>query len=185
MQNSDLIRKDQIIGARRLSNYFWATTICIGGIGFLLTGISSYKNYNLLPFINVDELSFIPQGIVMTFYGTIAIFIGIFLWITILYNIGSGYNEFNKQKNLITIFRQGFPGKNRDIILKYSIQDIKSIRVSINEGLNPKREIYLELKDSRLIPLTRVGEPLSLSTIENQAIAIAEFLGVIVNGIEM
>nr|ARO90934.1 photosystem I assembly protein ycf4 [Corynoplastis japonica] len=182
--NLQLVRKEKIIGARRFSSYFWATTICIGGIGFLLTGLSSYLNISLLPFIKTYNLSFIPQGIIMTFYGSAAICLSIFLWSTIILNIGSGYNEFNKQEKNITIYRKGFPGKNRNILLTYAINEIKSIRVGIKEGLNPKREIYLELKDSRLIPLTRVGQPMALTEIENQAIAIAQFLGVVVEGLD-
>ena len=36
--------------------------------------------------------------------------------------------------------------------------------------ISPKREIYLCTKDQRQIPLTRVGEPLLLSSIEEEAV---------------
>ena len=39
---------------------------------FLLAGISSYFKINLLPFANPTELVFIPQGLVMMFYGTLS-----------------------------------------------------------------------------------------------------------------
>ena len=38
MQNE--IRRDEIIGSRRFSNYFWSVVLFLGGIGFLLAGIS-------------------------------------------------------------------------------------------------------------------------------------------------
>ena len=116
----------------------------------------------------------------MTFYGTIGVCIGIFLWLTILWDIGSGYNEFNKESGRICILRRGFPGKNRKITLNYKIEDVQSVLIYIKEGLNPKRQIYLKLKNRIEIPLTRVGQPLPLSDIENQAIDIAKFLGVVV-----
>ena len=40
-------------GARRLSNYIWGAILTIGGIGFLLTGLSCYFNFALLPFIKI------------------------------------------------------------------------------------------------------------------------------------
>nr|YP_010986209.1 photosystem I assembly protein Ycf4 [Polyopes affinis]WOL37127.1 photosystem I assembly protein Ycf4 [Polyopes affinis] len=183
MSNTN-IRIDKILGSRRLSNYWWATTISIGGLGFFLVGLSSYFKIELLPFAKPYELLFIPQGIIMTFYGTIAILVSIFLWLTIIWNVGGGYNEFNNDKGIITIFRLGFPGRNRILKLNYHIGDIQSIKVNIQEGLNPKREIYLKIKDKREIPLTRVGQPLLLSEIEEQATSLAQFLGVVLEGIE-
>nr|AKE98823.1 photosystem I assembly protein Ycf4 [Bangia fuscopurpurea] len=176
------MRKDIILGSRRFSNYWWATIIFIGASGFLLAGLSSYFQANLLPFTNSTDLVFIPQGIVMTFYGSVGIFLSLFLWLTIIWNIGAGYNEFNKDKGIVKIFRLGFPGKNRQICLQFNIQEIKSIKIDIKEGLNPRREIYLCTKDKRVIPLTRVGQPLLLSEVEEQAAEIARFLDVVLEG---
>lgn len=178
------IRTDKILGSRRISNYWWATIIFLGGLGFFLAGLSSYLKVDLLPFTSSTSLLFVPQGVIMTFYGTIAILVSVFLWLTILWNVGAGYNEFNNDKGVITIFRLGFPGKNRVLRLEYQIQEIQSIKISIQEGLTPRREIYLKTKDKREIPLTRVGQPLLLSEIEEQATSLAKFLGVILEGIE-
>ena len=177
-------RKDIILGSRRLSNYCWATVIFLGGISFVLVGLSSYTNLNFLPFTYSHNISFIPQGVVMVFYGTLAISLSLFLWLTIIWNVGAGYNEFNNDNGLITIFRLGFPGKNRSLTLKYYTKDIEAIKIDIQEGFNPKREIYLKTKDNRQIPLTRVGKPLLLSDIENQATELAKFLGVVLEGIK-
>nr|YP_009315731.1 Photosystem I assembly protein Ycf4 [Trichogloeopsis pedicellata]SCW24389.1 Photosystem I assembly protein Ycf4 [Trichogloeopsis pedicellata] len=178
-----LVRQDIIQGSRRFSNYWWASSILAGGIGFFLAGLSSYFNIDLLPFTSSSQLLFIPQGVIMTFYGTTALFLSIFLWLTIIWDVGGGYNRFDTTHGLVTIFRLGFPGKNREVCLKYPIKEIKSIKVVIQEGLTPKREIYLKIKDNREIPLTRVGEPMVLADIEKQATELARLLGVIVEGI--
>ena len=178
-----LVRQDKIRGSRRFSNYWWAFSILAGGLGFFLAGLSSYFNKDFLPFTSAAELLFIPQGLIMTFYGTTALFLSIFLWLTILWDVGGGYNRFDKIEGLVTIFRLGFPGKNRIVCLKYYIREIKSIKVIIQDGLTPKREIYLRTKDNREIPLTRVGEPMMLTEIENQATELAKLLGVVLEGI--
>lgn len=178
------IRTDHIIGSRRLSNYWWATIILIGGLGFFLVGLSSYLKVNILPLTQSPDLFFIPQGIIMVFYGTTAILISIFLWLTIIWNVGGGYNEFNNKAGSITIFRLGFPGKNRILKLSYSINEIQSVKIRINEGLNPKRDIYIKTKDKREIPITNISQPMLLSEIEEQATSIAQFIGVILEGID-
>jgi hypothetical protein len=174
MQNE--IRRDNIIGSRRFSNYFWSFFLFLGGIGFLLAGISSYLHINLLPFANPTELAFIPQGLVMMFYGTLSFGISIYILITVLLDIGSGYNEYNRSENLVKIVRKGFPGKNREILLTYPLSNIQSIGIKITEGLNPTRSIYLCLKDDRKIPLTPVQEPTSISNLEEEAASLAKFL---------
>nr|YP_009393905.1 photosystem I assembly protein [Polysiphonia sertularioides]ARW62467.1 photosystem I assembly protein [Polysiphonia sertularioides] len=176
------IKTYKIKGSRRFSNYWWASIILIGGTGFFLVGITSYKSFSLYINASIQNISFIPQGAIMTFYGLTAILISCFLWYTIFFDVGSGYNEFNKITGVITIFRFGFPGKNRILKLKYKLQDIIAIKISIQEGLSPKREIYLKMIDKRQIPLTKVGEPMSLSDIEQQAKDIAVFLNVNVEG---
>ena len=170
------IRRDTIVGSRRFSNYFWSFFLFLGGIGFLLAGISSYFKINLLPFANPTELVFIPQGLVMMFYGTLSFGISIYILITVLLDIGGGYNEYNRIENLVKIVRKGFPGKNREILLTYPLSNIKSIGIKITEGLNPTRSIYLCLKDDRKIPLTPVQEPISISNLEEEAASLAKFL---------
>ena len=159
MQNE--IRQDQILGSRRFSNYFWSFFLLIGGLSFLLAGISSYFKINLLPFANPTELVFIPQGLVMMFYGTLSLGFSLYIVLTILLDVGSGYNEYNKVENLVKIVRKGFPGKNREILLTYPLTNVRAIGIKITEGLNPTRSIYLCLKDERTIPLTPVQEPSS------------------------
>nr|YP_001019142.1 photosystem I assembly protein Ycf4 [Chlorokybus atmophyticus]Q19V70.2 RecName: Full=Photosystem I assembly protein Ycf4 [Chlorokybus atmophyticus]ABD62262.2 hypothetical chloroplast RF4 [Chlorokybus atmophyticus]WKT05643.1 hypothetical chloroplast RF4 [Chlorokybus atmophyticus] len=180
---SDLIRRDPVLGSRRLSNYWWATVILVGASGFFLVGISSYFGFNLVPFIKSEEILFIPQGLVMSFYGVAGILLSVYLWLTIIWNVGEGYNEYNKQDGIVRIFRWGFPGKNRRIDLVYPIQDVQAIRVEIKEGINPRRVIYLKIKGKREIPLTRIGQPLTLGEIEEKAANLARFLQVSIEGL--
>ena len=172
----DQIRQDNIVGSRRFSNFFWTFFLSIGGLLFLLAGISSYSKINLLPFTNTTELVFIPQGIVMMFYGTLSLGLSIYIGVTLFWDIGSGYNEYNKTENLVKIVRKGFPGKNREILLTYPLMNIRSIGIKISEGLNPQRSLYLCLKDERKIPLTPVQQPNSISDLEDQAADLAKFL---------
>lgn len=170
------IRQDKIVGSRRFSNYFWTFFLFIGGISFLLAGLSSYVKLNLLPFANTAELVFIPQGVVMIFYGTLSLSISIYTFLTVLWDIGSGYNEYNKIENLVKIVRKGFPGRNREILLTYPLNNIRAIGIKISEGLNPQRIIYLCLKDERQIPLTPVEQPSTISDLEENAANLAKFL---------
>nr|ARW63706.1 photosystem I assembly protein [Chondria sp. (in: red algae)] len=180
------VKKDKILGSRRFSNYWWATIIFLGSCSFFLVGILSYLNISVESLLiqTNNNFLFIPQGAVMTFYGITGILISLFLWYTILLDIGSGYNEFNHNTGLVTIFRLGFPGKNRILKLQYKIQEIYAVKINIQEGLSPKREIYLKIKDSREIPLTKVGEPIALSEIEKQAREISDFLQVNLEGVD-
>ena len=170
------IRQDKILGSRRFSNYFWTIFLFFGGLGFLLAGISSYFNTNLLPFANPRELVFVPQGLVMIFYGTLSIGLSTYISFTVVLDIGGGYNEYNKLENLVKIIRKGFPGKNRQILLTYPLANIRAIGIKITEGLNPTRSIYLCLKDERNIPLTSVQQPPSISDLEEEASDLAKFL---------
>ena len=88
----------------------------------------------------------------MMFYGTLSLGLSIYTLITIFFDIGSGYNEYNKMEDLVKIVRKGFPGKNREILLTYPLSNVRAIGIKITEGLNPTRSIYLCLKDERNIP---------------------------------
>lgn len=182
VQDSQVLRQT-IIGARRPSNYFWAVIAMIGGVGFLLAGLSSYFQVNLLIVSDPTDLQFIPQGIALTFYGVAGSLVSLYLWLVILWDVGGGYNEFNKKTNKVKIFRWGYPGKNRRIELENDLKNIEAVKAEIKEGLNPTRALYLRVKGRRNIPLTRVGEPLPLSELENRGAELARFLGVPLEGI--
>ena len=167
-----------IPGYRRFSNIIWFIVLVFVGFGFLVRGISSYFNISFLPFFSAFEISYIPQGIIMTFYGTLSIILGFFILFGIFLNVGGGSNEFNKKNNLVRIIRNGWPGKNKNILLTYPISEIDKIEVFIREGLNPQRVIYLITKDGRKLPLTPIGQPMPLSEIEDKAFRVTRFLGI-------
>ena len=58
----------------------------------------------------------------------------------------------------------------------YYISEIEKIEVFIREGLNPQRVIYLITNDGRKLPLTPIGQPMTLSEIEDKAFRITKFL---------
>ncbi len=177
------VLRQEVLGSRRLSKYWWATVVLIGGTGFFLSGLSSYLHVNLLPFSDPTRLVFIPQGIAMGAYGVAGLLFSLYLWLTIGLDIGGGYNEFDKDSGTVKIFRWGFPGKNRRIELTFNTEDVKAVKVDLKEGLNPKRALYLRVKGKRDIPLTRVGQPMALSELENQGAELARFLSVPLEGL--
>jgi hypothetical protein len=199
------IRRYIIEGERRFRNIIWSILLFVGSFGFILTGLSSYFGVNIVPFINSTTnltqyqshggtviealgIAFFPQGLLMLLYGGLGILLTIYWTLLIYWNVGGGFNEFNKKDGQIRIFRWGYPGKLRKYDFLYPIQDVEAIRVEFLQGsaalsLDQRRTIYLCLKGKREIPLTGVGEPLSLKEIEKQASELANFLQVSLQGL--
>ena len=183
------IRRYMIEGERRFSNYFWTFIVFLGSSGFLSTGIFSYFNLNSSTEAGSPELgvSFFPQGLLMSFYGSLGLLLSIYWLVLIFWNVGGGFNEFNKKDGFIRVFRWGYPGKNRRIDLSYSLKDVEAIKVELNQSslwAGPtQRTIYMRLKGKREIPLTGVGEPLTLKDLEKQASELANFLQVSLEGL--
>ncbi len=148
----------------------------LAGLGFFLAGLSSYLKINLLVLSDTSEIIFIPQGVAMLFYGTGALGIATYIFLTIVWNVGSGYNEFSKLENIVRIIRIGFPGKNRTIFLSYEFKNIKNIKFLIKQGLNPRCNILLVLKDKREIPLFPAQFLLNPTETEKKAIELSNFL---------
>ena len=170
--------RSYIEGSRQVSNLFWAFAVSFGGLGFFLSGLSSFFKVNLLIFSDSTSLSFVPQGIVLVFYGTVGLTLGIFLWLTIWWDIGFGYNEYSKETQQVTLYRKGFPGKNREICLKFNFSELRSIKMFIKDGLNPQRQLFLCLNDTREIPLTGSNKPTALNKIETEALNLARYLNI-------
>jgi len=190
-----LIRRYFIVGERRISHYLWASVVFLGALGFLLTGISSYFN-SLLELNNIDSnslkiitnfpmISFFPQGLLMSFYGCLGVLLSLYWWLLIFWNVGAGFNEFNKKDGFIRIFRWGYPGKMRKIDLSYPLKDAEAIRVELKlTGLRgDERTIYIRFKGRGEIPLTGISQPLALKEIEKQASELANFLQVTLEGL--
>ena len=222
IENGLVTRRYLITGAKRISNYWWASIVSFGGLAFFITGFASFLQKSIFLFNQSKTISFFPQGLVMCFYGCLGLLFGLYLWCTIFWKVGDGFNEFNHHQGLVRIFRWGLPGKNRRIDFQYKIDEIEGVRVELKEGINPQRSISLKMKgtgkrefsrqsqtktkvlldqsfaaknklqgdvnkqsklstnqrDAFTIPLTRVGQPISLEKIESQASELAQFLRV-------
>ena len=226
IENSVVTRRYLITGAKRISNYWWAFIVSFGGLAFFITGFASFLQKGIFLFNQSKTISFFPQGLIMCFYGCLGLLFGLYLWCTIFWKVGDGFNEFNQNQGFVRIFRWGLPGKNRRIDFQYKIEEIEGVRVELKEGINPRRTISLKIKgtgkefvsrskqsksflsdqsasrstvknklqatsdtskrsksstdqrDAFTVPLTRVGQPISLEKIESQASELAQFLRV-------
>nr|YP_010620473.1 photosystem I assembly protein Ycf4 [Kirganelia reticulata]WAX37534.1 photosystem I assembly protein Ycf4 [Kirganelia reticulata] len=167
-----------IAGSRKINNFCWALILFLGSLGFLLVGISSYLGKNLISFFPFQQIIFFPQGLVMSFYGIAGLFISSYLWCTISWNVGSGYDRFDRKEGVVCIFRWGFPGKNRRIVLRFLMKDIQSIRIEAKEGISARRVLYMEIRGQGTVPLTRTDENLTPREIEQKAAELAYFLHV-------
>ncbi|ESQ45942.1 hypothetical protein EUTSA_v10010960mg [Eutrema salsugineum] len=164
---SESIWIEFITGSRKTSNFCWAFILFLGSLGFLLVGISSYL-----------ANPFFPQGIVMSFNGIAGLFISCYLWCTIFWNMGSGYDIFDRKEGIVRIFRWGFPGKSRRIFLRFLMKDIQFIRIEVKEGVSARRVLYMEIRGQGAIPLIRTDENFTTREIEQKAAELAYFLRV-------
>jgi hypothetical protein len=179
---SEFIWLESVIGSRKMSNIIWAILLLIGATGFLLTGISSYLNKELIPFLP-NTILFTPQGLIMCFYGTSGLFLSIYLWCIIFWNIGSGYNELDRKQGIVSIFRWGFPGTNRRVRIRYMLSNIQAIHLKMNEGFRTRSTICFKLKNQQYIPFIQISETNTLQEIEQKAASIAQFLNLPIEGI--
>jgi len=179
---SESIWIESVIGSRKISNIIWALLLFIGSTGFLITGISSYLNQKSIFFLP-QTIVFAPQGLIMSFYGTAGLFLSGYLWCIIFWNIGSGYNELDREKGMISIFRWGFPGKNRRIRIRCFLADVQAVHLVINEGLRTRSIISFKLKDQQYISFIQISETTSLQEIEDKAAKIAKFLSLPIEGV--
>ena len=175
---SDNTIRENIVGARNIGSFVIMLVLFFAGLGFFLAGLSSYFQINLLQLTDTSQISFIPQGVALLFYGTGALGLALYIFLTLLWNIGSGYNEFSKEENIVRIVRLGFPGKNRTIFLSYEFKNIKNLKFLIKQGLNPRCNILLVLKDKREIPLFPAQFLLNPTETEKKAIQLSNFLDV-------
>ena len=67
-----------ILGSRRLA-IIYGQSYLYRRYWFFTSWIIKLLGLQLLPFANTQEIVFIPQGIVMTFYGTVGSLLSIFL----------------------------------------------------------------------------------------------------------
>lgn len=130
---TDSIFKEEIEETNKIAKTLLNCIIFSGSFGFLSVGISSYLKFNLIPFLDSSQIIFFPQGLTMCFYGSLGILLSINQFIISSLKIGEGYNEFDKIKGTMTIFRKGFPWKNSDVNIVYPLKDIVRKQKSYNK----------------------------------------------------
>lgn len=167
------ILRYEIKGSNTILNFIWFLILFfISSYSFTIS-YSSYvfhqqaeKDINLI-------ISFFPQGLIMGFYSIFGLILSFYICLSLIFKVGSGFNEFNRKERIIRIFRWGFPGGKRRVQGCYSFHDLKSIKIS--SGSN--NIIYISLKGDLDIPLTRQGFFESIELLEQQATNIAKFIG--------
>lgn len=160
-----------IKGYRTLFNILLTQIVFGGGLGFFLAGLSSFFKVNLLPNSNSLEITYIPQGLALTFYGTVGLVVGIFMGLCVWWDVGSGYYEINS-KNIV-IFRKLFPGKGRDLELIVPREFLKSLKIQI-ASKSSSVTTFLVLKNNNTVPLITSDKPLYL--IEREIVGVAKIL---------
>lgn len=174
------VLEQSVLGSRRLSNILVASLVTTGGLGFLLTSLSSYFGIDLLPIGHPAELIWVPQGLVMGLYGLAAMALCTYLWVVIGIDLGAGHNRFDKSTGQVTISRRGF----RQVIeVVIPLRDVQAVKVDVRDGLSPRRRLSLRLQGRRDLPLTRVGEPMPLAQLELEGAQLARFLGIPLDGV--
>ncbi len=180
LKAQDSVFEQSVLGARRLSNILVASAVTIGGIGFVLASLSSWLGKNLIPIFSTSDLPWVPQGLVMGFYGLAALLLATYLWTVIAVDLGGGSNRFDKDTGTAVILRRGL---RKLITVEVPLRDIQAVKVEIRDGLNPLRRLALRINGRRDLPLSRIGEPIPLSDLEFSGASLARFLGVPLEGV--
>lgn len=122
--NSPILLKEYIHETDKTQKYLLNIVMLLGALGFLIAGTSSFLQHDLIPLIKADKIIFFPQGITMCFYGLLGTILSINQLRILILEIGEGYNEFDKLKGTLKIFRKGFNGQDSDIYLTYQLTEI-------------------------------------------------------------
>ena len=178
--SKDILFEQEIKGSRKISNYFVASMVSIGGVGFFLAALSSYLGKDLLPLGSPSGLIFVPQGLVMGLYGIAASILAIYLWRLINVDYGSGKNSFDKNKGVLTLSRRGI---FEEIKVVVPLNEIKAVKLDAREGFNGRRRICLRIQGKKDLPISRVGSPPPLLELEEEGAELARFLDVNLEGI--
>lgn len=169
-----------VLGSRRFSNVLVAAVVTTGGLGFLLTSLSSRLGRDLLPIGHPAGLEWVPQGLVMGLYGLAALLLATYLWAVIGIDVGSGANRFDRAAGQAVITRRGF---RQLIAVQIPLREIQAVKVEVRDGLNPRRRLALRVQGRRDLPLTQVGEPMALADLELAGAQLARFLEVPLEGL--
>ena len=143
------IRRDIIFRHSRVKDYIYRACLLFSGFSFLIEGIKSRSFFSEYSFIS--EIQFFPQGFRLFFYGILFFLYGFYLFLIRFLSVGSGFNEYDKKKKLITVFRLWYPGRNRRVIKQYSFSKLKSIvlkskKMGAKSGIGCCKTFKIKLK---------------------------------------
>jgi hypothetical protein len=151
----------------------------LGGVTFFFIGFPNFRKDRLPRTI---EIKFLPQGIVICFYGRLGIRFRLYRLIRRFLLVGSGVNEYNKKKRKVHILRWDFPNRTRRLEFSYLFSELESIEIeSQDQLLQPiDLKLYFLLKDQRKIILfnPNIENINSLKKIEQFSANLAKFLQV-------
>nr|YP_009769604.1 photosystem I assembly protein Ycf4 [Huangtcia renifolia]QIT00306.1 photosystem I assembly protein Ycf4 [Huangtcia renifolia] len=172
--------------------YFWGLISLLGSLAWFSVGLFSYLGMGFIvfseeilndfPFLpEFFYLPFIPQGATMGLYGIGGLFCSLYLWCIIFWDVGGGYDMFDKKEKKVEFVRWGFPN---DITLEIPMKEILSLRIATHKKTDffnrtLRYEIlYLETENNGIIPLTRLEDDLFPIEIASKAFEISRFLDV-------
>nr|BBU53527.1 photosystem I assembly protein Ycf4 [Lens orientalis] len=168
---------DIVPGSKKIINFFWASFTLLGSLGVLYISVSSYYGRDFFSFHSSEFfIPFLPQGVTVTFYGIAGLFLSFPWWLLIFWNVGSGYNFFDKKNRMVCFFRYGFPGTYCCIFLRVHMEDIQSL---IIQG-NPEPcsgVLYMQTREPGTIPLAPVDDR-ALRNVIQKAWDLFRFLSV-------
>ncbi len=179
-QPSQSLFEQIVLGSRKMSNFVVGSMVTIGGTGFVLASLSSYRGQDLLPLGHPASLIFVPQGLLMGIYGIAAFLLAIYLWTLVVIDFGSGSNIFDKQRGTLSVSRRGV---FKEIKIEIPLKEVKAVKLEVKEGINPKRRIALRIQGRRDLPLSGVGQPVPLAQLEQEGAKLARFLEVNLEGL--
>lgn len=184
LEGPNLLLKENIIESKNFYNLFFICVILMGSIGFFIVGLSSYLKYNIIFFLDSKDIIFFPQGITMIFYGISGILVSIYQILLIFFEVGDGFNEFDKSKGTMRIFRKNFPAYGSNIDIIYELKEIEAVRVeSKTDIFNTRQKIFVCIRGKNDLPVLQINEPLTLKELEEKATKLACFLKVPLRGL--
>lgn len=124
IKRNEVIFREDIIDSQNIFNYIFSLVLFLGSVGFFFVGLFSYFLYDHFLFIKISNVVFFPQGLVMLFYGIVGIIFSIYQMVILFYGVGDGFNEFDKERNIMRVYRKGFPGKKGEVYIESSLSDI-------------------------------------------------------------
>jgi hypothetical protein len=136
--------------------------------------------------LDITEIQFLPQGILICFYGVISIRFSLYFFIRGFFAVGTGFTEYNKETKQLRIFRWGFPGNNRQLEIIYPFSELEYLQIeNLDRFIRPMTlDLYLILKKDQKILIAGINITEILSTQETEIFAtkLAQFLQIPLEG---